>query len=211
MATITVCIGNYGYYNEGELHDTWIDLPIPKEDIYPWLKKHRLYDRFHEEIYISDYDGIPLGCSYGDIFCEYTPLGAINHLAKLMELFPDNAEVLEKFITISGEEPENILCLCNWLLQADDLPIFSYCLPDYCDNDSPETKFGEYLAFNSEWWEMLEKYNVSDYFDFAAYGRNESCNVHLGDDAYVDLTMDFPDQNRYDWEEIETIIANEAA
>ena len=24
---ITVCIGNYGYYNEGYLHDAWITLP----------------------------------------------------------------------------------------------------------------------------------------------------------------------------------------
>lgn len=26
---LSVCIGNYGYYNEGELHDTWITLPLP--------------------------------------------------------------------------------------------------------------------------------------------------------------------------------------
>ena len=24
---LNVCIGNYGYYNEGSLHDAWITLP----------------------------------------------------------------------------------------------------------------------------------------------------------------------------------------
>lgn len=31
--TIRVCIGNYGYYNEGELHDAWITLPKSEEEI----------------------------------------------------------------------------------------------------------------------------------------------------------------------------------
>ena len=31
--TISVCIGNYGYYNEGELHDAWIELPKEPAEI----------------------------------------------------------------------------------------------------------------------------------------------------------------------------------
>ena len=30
---LSVCIGNYGYYNEGELHDTWITLPKTEAEI----------------------------------------------------------------------------------------------------------------------------------------------------------------------------------
>ena len=47
-----VCVGNYGYYNEGELHDTWMRLPMDPDKIEPWLRSHGLFDEEHEEIYI---------------------------------------------------------------------------------------------------------------------------------------------------------------
>lgn len=57
-----VCVGNYGYYNEGELHDTWMRLPMDPDKIEPWLRSHGLFDEEHEEIYISDYDALPFRC-----------------------------------------------------------------------------------------------------------------------------------------------------
>ena len=39
-----VCVGNYGYYNEGELHDTWMRLPMDPDKIEPWLRSHDLFD-----------------------------------------------------------------------------------------------------------------------------------------------------------------------
>ena len=43
---ITVCIGNYGYYNEGYLHDAWITLPKTEQEIKDFLEKHHsiVYD-----------------------------------------------------------------------------------------------------------------------------------------------------------------------
>ncbi|MFQ8763381.1 MAG: antirestriction protein ArdA [Eggerthella lenta] len=35
---LDVCVGNYGYYNEGELHDTWMRLPMDPDKIEPWLR-----------------------------------------------------------------------------------------------------------------------------------------------------------------------------
>ena len=58
---LNVCIGNYGYYNEGSLHDAWITLPKTEAEIRDFLHLNRLQDPLHEEIYISDYDGIPFG------------------------------------------------------------------------------------------------------------------------------------------------------
>ena len=58
---LKVCVGNYGYYNEGELHDAWIELPADPERIGGFLKENRLWDPMHEEIYISDYDEVPFG------------------------------------------------------------------------------------------------------------------------------------------------------
>lgn len=47
---LSVCIGNYGYYNEGELHDTWITLPKTEAEIRDFLHLNRLQDPLHEEI-----------------------------------------------------------------------------------------------------------------------------------------------------------------
>lgn len=67
-----VCVGNYGYYNEGELHDTWMRLPMDPDKIEPWLRSHGLFDEEHEEIYISDYDALPFRCP--EVFDEYAHL-----------------------------------------------------------------------------------------------------------------------------------------
>lgn len=41
---LDVCVGNYGYYNEGELHDTWMRLPMDPDKIEPWLRSHGLFE-----------------------------------------------------------------------------------------------------------------------------------------------------------------------
>lgn len=206
MSTISVCVGNYGYYNEGRLHDTWIDLPVDPATIQPWLVRHHLYDRRHEEIYISDYDGIPLGCSYGDTFSEYTSLEHLNVLAQLIEDHPSEAETVERFIGISGDEPGSILGLCNWVLQADDLPVYSYDVPEWCEDDSPEEKYGYSLAQYAEWWDVLGSQGLQDYFDLEAYGRAKAMDCALGDDGYVDQACDYPSESFYSWKEIKSMM-----
>ncbi len=42
MSTIKVCIGNYGYYNEGKLRDAWIDLPATPKEIGSFLDTFKL-------------------------------------------------------------------------------------------------------------------------------------------------------------------------
>lgn len=204
--TICVAVGNYGWYNESYLFDQWLDLPIDPSEIKPWLIKNHLYDRAHEEIYISDYDGYPCGCGHGTIFNEHTPLEHLNMLAALMEMLPLEYETLTIFIETSGEEPDDILGLANWLIQSDQLPYYTYDVPDYCRDDSPEEKYGYQLARYTGWWEELEKNGVSDYFSLEDYGRAWSANVALGDDGYVDLCQDFPYEDRYSWDEIESMM-----
>lgn len=46
---IEVCVGNWGYYSEGELRDTWMHLPMDPDEIEPWLRGHGLVDEEHEE------------------------------------------------------------------------------------------------------------------------------------------------------------------
>lgn len=73
---LSVCIGNYGYYNEGELHDTWITLPKTEAEIRDFLHLNHLQDPLHEEIYISDYDGVPFGAT--QLFTEFCHLEDLN-------------------------------------------------------------------------------------------------------------------------------------
>lgn len=86
---LDVCVGNYGYYNEGELHDTWMRLPMDPDKIEPWLRSHGLFDEEHEEIYISDYDALPFRCP--EVFDEYAHLDELNVLAMQLTLLPDGA------------------------------------------------------------------------------------------------------------------------
>lgn len=204
--SIEVCVGNAGYYAESELRDCWIKLPVDPVTIHPWLVEHGLYDSRHEETYISDYELPILGLDYGTILNEHTPLEHLNLLAALMDMLPLECETLTAFIETSGEEPDGILGLANWLIQADDLPYYSYDVPDYCRDDSPEEKYGYQVARYTGWYEELEKNGVSDYFSLEDYGRAWSANVSLGDDGYVDLCADFPYQDRYSWAEIEAMM-----
>lgn len=89
---LNVCIGNYGYYNEGSLHDAWITLPKTEAEIRDFLHLNQLQDSQHEEIYISDYDGIPFGTRL--LFNEFCHLEDLNLLAK--QLVTANPADLEK-------------------------------------------------------------------------------------------------------------------
>ncbi len=57
----SVCIGNYGYYAEGELRDRRIALPASRAEFRDFLEKSGLQDPMHEEIYVSDYESVPFG------------------------------------------------------------------------------------------------------------------------------------------------------
>lgn len=94
---LSVCIGNYGYYNEGYLHDTWITLPKTEAEIRDFLHLNHLQDPLHEEIYISDYDGIPFGAT--QLFTEFCQLEDLNLLAKqLVTVSPSDLEKVGAWI-----------------------------------------------------------------------------------------------------------------
>lgn len=119
-----VCVGNYGYYNEGELHDTWMRLPMDPDKIEPWLRSHDLFDEEHEEIYISDYDALPFRCP--EVFDEYAHLDELNVLAMQLALLPDGAlEHIDAAVEY-GESLNHLDELMNLVAQADDLPVYDY-------------------------------------------------------------------------------------
>ena len=130
---LSVCIGNYGYYNEGELHDTWITLPKTEAEIRDFLHLNRLQDPLHEEIYISDYDGVPFGTRL--LFNEFCHLEDLNLLAKqLVTANPADLEKVGAWIQ-AKDTPESLVGLMNLIEQADDIPFYSWGYDGAYDKD----------------------------------------------------------------------------
>lgn len=178
---LDVCVGNYGYYNEGELHDTWMRLPMDPDKIEPWLRSHGLFDEEHEEIYISDYDALPFRCP--EVFDEYAHLDELNVLAMQLALLPDGA--LEHIdAAVEYGEPLNRLDeLMNLVAQADDLPVYDYeydemhvedqwhetCL----ERSTPEENYAytvldgdsEFWALKRADWPALDEYSFEEIRD----------------------------------------------
>lgn len=119
-----VCVGNWGYYSEGELRDTWMHLPIDPDKIEPWLRSHGLVDAEHEETYISDYDGLPFRCP--QVFDEYARLDKLNVLAMQLTLLPEGDLAHIQAAIDYGEPLDHLDELMNLVAQADELPVFDY-------------------------------------------------------------------------------------
>lgn len=209
MCTIRVWIGNYGAYNEGYLIDQPAELPMPENELDNLLHSmqstaERLCHTPCEEMYISDYDGIPFNMSYGRIFSEYTPIYTLNTLAQLMEKFPDECAIVEDVLNTGCDAPDSVLGLMNWIVQAEDLPYYTYDAPSWVSNE--EEKLGWTLASYESWYQELEKASVADHFDLEDYGRSNSFDVYLGDNGYVDARCEFPNENEYNVQQIKQIL-----
>ena len=183
---LDVCVGNYGYYNEGELHDTWMRLPMDPDKIEPWLRSHGLFDEEHEEIYISDYDALPFRCP--EVFDEYAHLDELNVLAMQLTLLPDGAlEHIDAAVEY-GESLNHLDELMNLVAQADDLPVYDY----------------EYDEMHV--WALMNRGNgeLLYCFDFNRYGEIAVNNgyVDLCETCYVDKRADWPALDEYSFEEI---------
>lgn len=215
--SITVCIGNYGYYNEGELHDAWIELPKTDEEIRDFLKENRLYDAMHEEIYISDYDGVPFGLS--GLFGEVTSLDDLNLLAMVMDDMPDAVETVQRAIDCGIDNPDSVLGLMNWIVQADEIPFYTYDYDGAYAKDqwgqtgiercSAEENYGYTILEGTPLMQMLESDSEAMCaFDVGRYGKicAENGYAVLGDEGYVDAMQDMPRENMYTREEIEEMV-----
>ncbi|MBR0405574.1 MAG: antirestriction protein ArdA, partial [Eggerthellaceae bacterium] len=155
MGGIAVCIGNYGTYNNGYLIDRWVDLPMDPGDLAHLLHDMEFENRdigAGEEFYVSDYDGTPFGIGYGSRgpFSEYTPIESLNLLAQVMEDHPRECGIVQMALDSGCDCPESVLGLANWILQADDIPVYAYGLdPDVFSATSPEEKMGYSWAVES--------------------------------------------------------------
>ncbi len=201
---IKVCVGNWGYYNEGELRDTWFALPMDPAKITSKLVRSGLYDPMHEEIYISDYDGVPFGLDR--LFTEHTPLRELNVLAAIMEeLSCDDIEKIEEWCA-HCDEPSSVLELVNLVKQVDDLPMYGY---SFHRGDTPQKNLGyEFLNQNLELQAALEACPAASCaFDVQRYGE-ELENVQdlvACRNYYIDCLAEGPDLDRYGFDDFEDL------
>ena len=204
-----ICIGNYGYYNEGELRDKWVELPIAPSAFHAWLKGNGLWDEAHEEIYISDYDGAPFGCSKA--FHENASIHELNLLARQMEdMGEGEAEKVEAWCGYV-EDPSSIRELMNLIEQVEDLPIYGYSFDFawsedewgqlWVDRQTPEENLGwQFLQENAALSAALaaDSY-ASSAFDVESYGSMiADGGITPCQRFYIDNCADGPDLDRFD-------------
>lgn len=217
---LNVCIGNYGYYNEGSLHDAWITLPKTEAEIRDFLHLNHLQDPQHEEIYISDYDGFPFGTRL--LFNEFCHLEDLNLLAKqLVTANPADLEKVGAWIQ-ANDTPESLVGLMNLIEQADDIPFYSWGYDGAYDKDefgstiyttmSPEKNYGhEMVEQNEELKHILDSSSqIESAFDYEKYGRayTEGGEVTVLEDGYIDNCADGPDEDYYDRDELVSLIGD---
>lgn len=211
--SIDVCIGNYGYYNEGELRDAWISLPKTSGEIGDFLSAHGLQDPEHEEIYISDYDGVPFGLT--SLFSEFTHLDDLNMLARQMEERPDAVERVQAALDCGIDGPKSVIGLMNWIEQDDEIPYQTYDYKRAYTKDqwgqtcierlSAEENYGRTVLEGTELMRMLERDGEAmSAFDVERYGElcSDSGDVWLGDQGYVDSSRGMPREDLYTREEL---------
>lgn len=203
---ITVCVGNYGYYNEGGLHDTWIELPKSPSEIKAFLRANRLQDREHEEIYISDYDGVPFGLD--SLFTETTRLEDLNLLAMQMQSVDYDEDAVLAYCE-ACDAPDSVFELMNLLEQADDIPFYRY---EETGRTPRESMGLTAVAWNPELEAMLESdSSIAWAFDYEVYGESFEQQFSLSDEGYIDCCGDHPDLDAYDREDLEAMYGFDAA
>lgn len=197
---LKVCIGNYGYYNEGELHDAWIELPKEPAEIKAFLKERRLFDPEHEEIYVSDYDRIPFGL--GSVFTENALLSDLNMLAVQMGSIDYDEDAVLAYIDACCS-PSSVVELMSLLEQADDIPFYRY---EETGRTPRESMGLTAVAWNPELEAMLESdSSIAWAFDYEVYGESFEQQFSLSDEGYIDCCGDHPDLDAYDREDLEAM------
>ena len=181
-------IGNLGKYNEGELVGEWLELPVSKKELDTFLREKVGLQLTQEEVekaltedgvcyeeyMINDYEtDLPIKVS------EYSNLNMLNLLAMASEKV-NNMEAVEAYIEYQGTD--DIEEIINVMLQEDNIPFYPY--EENSENLSNEEKYGMSKAIWNGLDEILEKYYVTDCFDYEKYGMDD--DVSLYENGYLE-------------------------
>ena len=199
---LDVCVGNYGYYNEGQLRDAWITLPKSDQEIKDFLAQHGLQDVNHEEIYISDYDELPFSTNIP--FNEYAQLGDLNLLAKqLATIDQDDIDKVNEWTQVF-HDPKSITELMNLIAQVDDIDKVDFESPD---GNTPEENYAFYvLDQNSELSEMLASAGIAVDYQKTGYDRAIEDGVTLTDTGFIRDNGEAIDLNYFSHDDLKEMI-----
>ena len=152
----------------------------------------------YEEYMINDYEtDLPIKVS------EYSNLNMLNLLAMASEKV-NNMEAVEAYIEYQGTD--DIEEIINVMLQEDNIPFYPY--EENSENLSNEEKYGMSKAIWNGLDEILEKYYVTDCFDYEKYGMDDDVslyeNGYLENGACGDIDLHY-----YSLEEIKEELGND--
>lgn len=199
---IKAYIGSYGNYNAGSLRGGWLEFPVSEQKLDQFLKDVVGINEFNEEVMIQDYDGnlFDLG--------ESENVYKINQMAAIWEdLWDDEKNKVIAYADYQGGDlsPDELM---NLMLQADEIPFYSYNVSGMTLDDmvlwSNEEKLGYTIAEESGLSDQLEQFGsaVFSAFDFEKYGAAMAMDLELFDDGYLDCTAKDIDLEYYSTEEL---------
>lgn len=217
---IKVYVANLGKYNEGGLKGGWIELPVtdrklkaflrdtvgvetdPQKAIEAGMRGEPVY----EEYAIHDFDFDAGLAALGFRPGEYENLGDLNLLARTVEVAANNGASIDgvgAYLASTDGCLDAFEC-ANALLQADEIPLYRYDLPQgvTLENSTLEEAFGYQCADQSGLLETLKDANAEHCFDFAEYGSEQAMNISLCSEGYIDCCQSGPELDHYSHEEI---------
>jgi antirestriction protein/regulator of replication initiation timing len=177
---IEAFITNLGKYNEGELFGEYLKLPATKEDVQALLSRIGVDGVSYEELIITDYKTDITGLF--DCLGEYESIDELNYLTSLLSDMKDRE--LEKFeaVLACGEYTSSVKNLINLAQNLD-------CY-DYHPGIEDEESLGRFFIDELSMIDVPEY--LEPYFDYKAYGRDESINAGgvFTDGGYIENNHD---------------------
>lgn len=201
MTSFAICIGNYGYYAEGELRDKWISLPVSDVELADFIRENGLKDAEHEEIYISDVE-CPEWSK--DAVLRGTPEMA-NLLAKLYNYSDVDDDAMECVTEYCGRL--SVFALCNVVAQADEICFTPISTRGSYFSRSIEEAIGLQAADDCGITAELENMGLAHYFDYKSYGRDCMCGLWHTDAGFMQPD-DMPATDFYTIEELQALVAD---
>lgn len=148
-----VFLTNLGKYNEGELIGEWVDLPISDNELEEVLERIGCDSPEYEEYFITDYEN-----DYGIDVHEYANITYVMDMAEQLEDLDDYQTLIFCAYIENGKDFDYAIS------HVDDAVIY-YDFLDMTD-----------VAYQviDDIYPNLEKTmgNLSNYFDYEAYGRD---------------------------------------
>lgn len=186
MKQARICITNLGQYNEGQLLEEWVNLPVTDEEL------NNVYERIGLGYYDQNNDyhhGLEVGgISYEEMAIhdyeapfkidEYDDINKLNELAGLMDGMEDDEIDIASALLDNGIHPDFEVCI-EMVKNQDGIHI-------YCQNNMADIA-EEFYEENGS----IDRDNpLSKYIDWEAVGRDMEINgmfIQVNNNLWVEV------------------------